>query len=191
MRLIPMRSNERLELYSSLPLDECARRISDAIDSERSPLFSLVSLFGSHPVAGRVDGFSLSLRKRIGYRNSFQSHLTATMRAEGSGTLVSGEFAMHPFVRVFMTIWFSGVILIGGTMFIVATGAFLFGSPPRGNNAWVGIFVPPVMVAFGFALVRFGRYLARDEARFITEFLVRVLNANDRKASSIAESSES
>ncbi len=174
--------NERLELYSPLPPDECAKRLSEAIDSERSALFSFLSLFGSHPVAGHVDVSSLKLRKRIRHNNSFQSYLTATMRPEGSGTVISGDFAMHPFVWVFLAIWFTGVTLIGGAVFIVTVGAYISGSPLRGDKAWMGVVSPLVVIGFGLALVRFGRFLARNEVRFIKDFLMQALNASDRNA---------
>jgi len=126
----------------------------------------------------------LRLRKRIGYRNSFQSFLAATLRPEAGGTVISGEVAMHPFVRVFMLIWFGGVILIGGTMFVATVGTMLFGSGSQYQNAWMGAVIPPILLAFGFGLVRFGRYLARDETRFLTGFLIQTLNAHaqDRAA---------
>jgi hypothetical protein len=154
------------------------------MDTERSALFSLTSLFGSRAVIGRVTDTSLRLRKRIRYRNSFQSHLTATLRPEAGGTVISGEVAMHPFVRVFMFIWFGGVILIGGTMFVAAIGTIFFGSGSQHQNAWMGAVIPPVMLVFGFGLLRFGRYLARDETRFLTDFLIQTLKAHaqDRAA---------
>lgn len=174
--------NERLELYSPLSPEECARRISDAMDSERSALFSDALQFGSRPVAGRVDACSIKLRKRIRYRNAFQSFLTAKMHPEGSGTIVSGEFAMQPFMRVILRIWSGSVILIGGAFFVATVSAYLFSSTPRGDNAWIIAVVPLGMIVSGFAIVRFGRYLARNEARFITDFLIHALNANDRNA---------
>src|SRR4051812_21410120 len=122
-----MNSN-RIELIAPLPPAECASRLKAVIDTERSALFSFAGLFGSRPVVGRVTESSLRLRKRIGYRNSFQSFLTATMRPEAGGTLISGDVAMHPFVRVFMFVWFGGVVLIGGTMFLATVGSLLFGS---------------------------------------------------------------
>jgi len=154
------------------------------MDTESSGLFSLAGLFGSKPVVGRVTETSLRLRKRIGYRNSFQSFLAATLRPEAGGTVISGEVAMHPFVRVFMLIWFGGVILIGGTMFVATVGTMLFGSGSQYQNAWMGAVIPPILLAFGFGLVRFGRYLARDETRFLTGFLIQTLNAHaqDRAA---------
>ena len=154
------------------------------MDAEPSAFFSLASSFGSKPVVGRITETSLRLRKRIGYRNSFQSFLAATLRPEAGGTVISGEVGMHEFVKVFMFIWFGGVILIGGTMFVATVGKILFGSGNQHENVWMGVVIPPVMLIFGFGLVRFGRYLARDEARFLTDFLVQTLNAHpqDRAA---------
>ena len=91
---------------------------------------------------------------------------------------------MHAFVRVFMCIWFGGVILIGGTGFVVTVGTIFFGSSSQHQNSWMGVVIPPVMLVFGFGLVRFGHYLARDETRFLTDFLLQTLNAHaqDRAA---------
>jgi len=172
--------NERLEIHSPLPPDECAKRISAAIDSERSALFSFSSLFGSRPVVGRVDSSSFRLRKRIAYRNSFQTFLTATMRSEGAGTVIQGEFAMHAFTRVFMPIWFGGVLLIGGTGFVISLVAMFTHSSEQHQGSWPFLLIPPGMLLFGFLLIRFGRYIARDEARFLTEFLRHTLDANDQ-----------
>jgi hypothetical protein len=102
------------------------------------------------------------------------------MRPEAAGTVISGEVAMHPFVRVFMFVWFGGVVLIGGTMFIATVGSLLFGSERQSQNAWLGAVIPPAMLVFGFGLVRFGGYLARDETRFLRDFLIQTLNAHER-----------
>jgi hypothetical protein len=176
--------SNRIQLFSPLPPAECVSRLAAAMDTERSALFSLAGLFGSRPVVGRVTETSLRLRKRIGYRNSFQSYLAATLRSEAGGTVISGEVAMHPFVRVFMFIWFSGVVLIGGTMFVATVGTMLFSAGSQHQNAWMGAVIPPLMLAFGFGLVRFGRYLARDETRFLRDFLIQTLDAHaqDRAA---------
>ena len=174
----------RIQLFSPLPPAECVSRLVAVMDTEQSAIFSLAGLFGSKPVIGRVTETSLQLRKRIGYRNSFQSFLAATLRPEAGGTVISGEVAMHAFVKVFMFIWFGGVILIGGTAFVVTAGTIFFGSSSQHQNAWMGAVIPTVMLLFGFGLVRFGRFLARDEARFLTDFLMQTLNAHaqDRAA---------
>jgi len=172
-----MNSN-RIELLTPLTPEECASRLMAVIDTERSALFSFAALFGTRPVIGRVTDSSLRLRKRIGYRNSFQSFLTATMRREAEGTVISGEVAMHPFVRIFMIIWFSGVILIGGTIFLVTIGSLISHSAHQQQNAWVGAVIFPAMLVFGYGLIQFGRYLARGEAPFLEDFLIQTLGAH-------------
>jgi hypothetical protein len=173
-------NSDRIQLLTPLTPTECALRLTAAIDAERSAFFSLAGLLGSKPVAGRVTESSLRLRKRIGYRNSFQSFLTATMQQELGGTVISGEVGMHPFVRVSMFIWFGGVILIGGTIFAASISSMIFGSGSLRQNAWLGAVIPPVMLAFGYGLIRFGRYLARHDARFLTDFLIQTLDARER-----------
>jgi len=170
----------RIQLLTPLTPAECASRLTASIDTERSALFSFVGMFGSRPVVGRVTESSFRIRKSIGYRNSFQSVLTATMRWEAGATVISGEVAMHPFVRVFMFIWFGGVILIGGTIFLAGIGSMISGSSSQQQKAWLGVVIPPVMLAFGYGLIRFGRYLARHEASFLTDFLIRTLDAHER-----------
>lgn len=173
-------NSNRIQLLSPLTPAECVSRLAGVIDTERSAIFSLAR---SRPVVGRVTDSFLRLRKRIRYRNSFQSFLTATMRPEAGGTLISGEVAMHPFVRVFMFMWLGGVLLIGGTMFLATVGSMVIGSGSHHQNAWMGVVIPPVMLAFGFGLVCFGRYLAREEARFLKDFLIRTLDVHDQNRS--------
>lgn len=167
----------RFDLRTSLTPAECVSRITAATDIVSLVPLSLSGMFGSKPVIGRVTESSLRLRKRIKYRNSFQSFLTATLRRDNGGTIISGRVAMHPFVRVFMFIWFGGGILIGGTIFVIAIGSMVFGSGRQPEGAWLGIVMPPVLLAFGYGLVRFGRYLARHEATFLTDFLIETLEA--------------
>jgi hypothetical protein len=173
-------SDSEMRLFSPFSPVECVSRLEAVIDTERSALFSLGGLFGSRPVVGRVNGSSLRLHKRIGYRNSFQIFLTATMQAEAGGTLISGGFAMHPFVRVFMLIWFGSVILIGGSIFVAIVRGVLSGTGSNRHNMWVGLVVPPAMLVFGVVLLRVGRFLARNESRFLTDFLIETLNARNQ-----------
>lgn len=170
-----MNSN-RIQLLAPLTPAECASRLSVAIDAERLTMFSVAGWSGSRPVVGRVTNSSLRLRKRLKYRNSFQSFLTATMRPEAGGTLISGEVAMHPFIRVFMVVWLGNVGLIGVLMLLVTISSMMMGSDHADQDAWMGVVIPAVMFAFGFGLVGFGRYLARDEGRFLTNFLMQTLD---------------
>ena len=154
-----------------------------AIDTEKIALLSIAALWGSKTVTGQVKESSFRLRKRIGYRNSFQCFLTGSMRSAPGGTAINCSAAMHPFVKIFMTVWFCGVVCIGFIIFVSSLQGILSGSGQYARNAWLGIFFPFVMLAFGFGLVKLGRHFARDDARFLTDFLVRTLDAREQVAS--------
>ena len=174
---MPDRNPGKIEVFSPYSPDECASRVTAAIDDET--LFWLRGWFGSKPVIGRVSGLTLKLHKRIRYRNSFQRFFTATMRPHDGGTIISGTFGMHPFVRIFMLIWFGGLITVGtGLVASVINGSFRSSSGPNGN--FLGAAIPLGMLIFGIGLVRFGLFLARNEARFITDFLIQTLNGEER-----------
>ena len=55
------------------------------------------------------------------------------------------------------------------------------GSGSQQQNAWLGAVNPPVMLVFGYGLIRIGRYLARHEARFLADFLIQTLDAHEQK----------
>jgi hypothetical protein len=79
---------------------------------------------------------------------------------------------------VFCVVWLVGVVLIGGAIF-VGSSVSLIGSPVAASQgSWVGLIVPPFMVAFFVALLSFGRYLARDERDFLLQFLHRIIGAH-------------
>ena len=161
---------------------ECASLLTAAIDSEWSAAFTLFPSAGAKPVIGKASETKLRLRKRIGYRNSFQSHLRASMQRSAEGTVISGTAGMNPFVPVIMGIWFAGVILIGGAASFRTVSSMFSGAGDLHPNAWIGIVGPLTMVTFGVVIVGIGLYGARDEARFLTDFLVTTLNARDRTA---------
>jgi hypothetical protein len=158
-----------IEVVSPFPPDECAARLLAAIDQE-----GFLSWRGSRPVIGRVSGRSVRLRKRIRYRSSFQTFLTGTLEPQGEGSVFRGTAGMHPFVPIFMAIWFAGVgIAWVGTALVAAIQGLLgAGGQPAGV-----VILTSVMMAFGVALVCAGRLLARGEEPFLVAFVADVLAA--------------
>ncbi len=93
--------------------------------------------------------------------------------------MIQGVFGMHTFVQVFMAIWFGGVLFFA----VIAALALLFlprESHPTDSSRWLLIFVPAVMLVLGAGMVRFGCWLAREEAPFLANFLRTVLEAKDQ-----------
>ncbi len=162
-------TSERLDLLSPYPPLECAARLTAAIDLDR--FLSLSAAFGSKPIIGKVDESSLQLRKRIGYRNSFQTHFTGTMRAEGRGARIMGTFGPHPATRIFL---FFALGFVG--LFEIVTLASLFYEGFSNRDSAFLILVPLGLMGMMYAIFRFGRFLARHEAQFIADFLRRTLN---------------
>jgi hypothetical protein len=155
-----------VELMSSLLPDECVARLRGAIDPEW-----LFFAFGSKPVIGWVFRRRVFLRKRIGYRNSFQTILIGRVEPHGEGSVLRGTARIHPVVVVGMTVWF-GALVCGGVMYCVAwVQGGLVGDPPLGLAALA------LMGVFGALVVLLGRYLARAEWQFLVAFLAGLLEA--------------
>ncbi|NJD06063.1 MAG: hypothetical protein FIA97_06145 [Methylococcaceae bacterium] len=174
-----MRPNH-IQLLTPLTPAQCVERLTAVVDLERSGLFSGFGGSGVNPVIGEVTESTLRLRKRIGYRNSFQTLLTATLRPGAEGTVVSGDLGIHPVIRTFMFVWFAIVIVTGAPAYLGLFGPVICGPAMVEENAWIGLLIPPAMLVFGLVAVTLGRRLARQEAAFLMEFLIRNLDARER-----------
>ncbi|MGD9367727.1 MAG: hypothetical protein PVH87_18650 [Desulfobacteraceae bacterium] len=140
---------------------------------------SFFSQSGSKPIAGKVTRTSINIRKVISYRNSFQIMLKASLKEDSGGTTIICRFGLHTFVKFFMYFWFGFIVLFGGIFWIVVVGAhILTGKIPEGE-AWMGVLIPPILVVFGIGLLKFGKYLSKDEPGFLKDFLINLLDAKE------------
>jgi len=144
-----------IELVTSMPLEECARRLREALASGR--------------VRGRFDGTKLIAAKTISYRNSFQPRLLANLVEENGQTHIRCKFGMHPFVIVFMMMWLLFLFFSGGGAAVVAIVEFVTGSPSE--STWAGGLFPGMMMMLGLGLVAVGRIVARGEKEFLIAFV--------------------
>jgi hypothetical protein len=151
-------------LVSPLAPEECSLRIAAGINR---PFMGMV--FGPKPVTGYVKRSKLWLRKRIWYGNSFQTYLYATIEANpAGGSVLSGEFRVHPLMQMAMNLWFAGVFVLCAIL-LIQEGKGMFAG--RVGSTVLG------MPIFGWVLFRSGRYLARNEACFLTGFLLCTIDA--------------
>ena len=169
-------NSKRIKLRTALTPADCVSRLAEVIDTDGSLFASRMDLAGSKPLMGRLDESSLFVRKRIGYRNSFQSLLKATIRPDAAGPVISGKIMIHPFIQMFMFAWF----LISGTMLIMRAAPVL-GLGNSGQNTGMAMIIPLFMLVFGIGLILFGRHVARDEAPFLIDVLIRTLDARGQK----------
>lgn len=130
-------------------------------------MWSMSGHAGERTILGKFDGNRFRLQMRRFYRNSFAPFFYGEVRAIDSGSELSGDFKLHPFVRVFFGIWMTGATL--GAM------ALTVGGLAQGHAERVGplIALPFALPLFGFGMLRFGRWLARNEAPSIVRFLKR------------------
>ena len=162
-----------VELASPLTLEDCRHRLKDEMDDP-------FRLFGKKKIIGRIGDHRLSARKRIRYRNSFQTVLRAGLDEQFGQTRFHCRFSMHPFVIAFMTVWF-GFIGLGclAALIHVAVRSGQSGKtyPTDLASALAGGLIPAGMFVFGIFMVRFCRYLARDEQSFLIDFLQTTVDA--------------
>ena len=144
-----------IELVTSLPMEECARRLREAL--------------ATGAVRGRFDGTKLIVTKTISYRNSFQTRLVANLAEVNGQTHLRCKFGMHPLVIVFMMIWLWFLFSAGGGMVFAAMAALLMGSPTEDN--WAGGLFPGIMMMFGLGVMAVGRIIARGEKGFLIAFV--------------------
>jgi hypothetical protein len=168
------KSNNRKTIFlSPHSMEECHKRLKGSVDT------SFFLHFSSKQVAGKVSKELISIRKRINYGNSFQTVLKASLKPSENGTELLFTIGLHPFVKIFMSIWFGGLFVIGGLIFIITLSSLFEKNASADSGMIMGILIPPGMAIFGIALLKFGRYLARNESAFLKTFLVHLLDAKE------------
>jgi len=143
-------------ILSPLSKEECYSRIKESIDT------SFFSVFGSKPLAGKISENSAQIRKRINYQNSFQTQLTAKFIASPKGTKIEGYFGIHKLVKF---------LIASIICFLVLTEIAISRLSSIGG---IALIVSCCCVIF------IGKYIARDEASFIKDYLIDLLETNEK-----------
>lgn len=156
----------RHELSSPHSTEEIYRRLSKSVGW---PVFS------DRAIVGVYDRRGFQLRVNNWYRNSFQTILYGSMRANGSATRLVCTARMGTFVIAFMAVWFTGVFLIGGAVALTALARMLDGDMHTQNLGGVAVFA--LMLAFGVGLIYVCRSLARNEEPKLLAFLEETIDA--------------
>jgi hypothetical protein len=160
-----------LELHSPLPPAECLTRLKAASDPQWK-------LFGSRPVLGDVWRGRFFGYKRIVYGNAFHTFVfVRPLPAARGGSWVEVRFGISPFARVFMALWWAGVGLICTLMLLYAIAAYTTGTARWSDLIF--LLSPPVFIGGAFGMVRFLRWLGREEPAFLERFVRETLAIGD------------
>jgi len=152
-------SPTRIEFSTPLPLDECERRLRDAVDTRRFTFWS-ESHYTQTEVVGSVTGNSFKIRKRGRQANSFAPVLAGRMESAPSGTVVKARFRMPLFTLVFMFV------------FPIFAASFM-----SAGFGWAPIIIPLVIAASLFLMYAATRKHASQERTYLRDFLLATLNA--------------
>jgi hypothetical protein len=160
------------ELYGSVPASfpavgsvEQATRALSAVTPRLGFTFRR-----SGVVAGRVSGRRVVLRRARPSANPFAPEFRGRFNVESGRAVLSGNFALNPFVRAFMTVWFAffGFAALAG----LAVGAAL------SAQRWLGIvagaayaFAAVAFAYLGLVIVRLSKRLVRDDPEFISNHI--------------------
>ena len=136
-----------------------------AVEPERLFRFGAAT----RPFEGQVGDRVFDVRRVIGYRNSFRPRIRGHINAVAEGSRIAVSMSLHPLVFVFVMIWLIGVAS--------ACVVFLIAHVRRSGSS-LAVFVPAIMVIFGWALVAGG---FTYEARKAELLLASVMTAGPRE----------
>lgn len=113
----------------------------------------------------KINKNTFRLQKHRRYRNSYAPLFYGILVKKHENTVIEGQFHMHPFVRFFMFIWFTGIILEGGI--ILFKTQFMI----------IGLLSQIIFIIFGIGLIKIGNFFGRNEKKYMIEFIEKTLKA--------------
>jgi hypothetical protein len=165
---------ERRRLMTKLSPDECHERLKPYVVSWGSSDAWFGTRRRERPVYGSVSTRGFSLMKRHSYRNSFKTQAVGRFESAAGGTHITLRLSMHPFIMVFLII---GCVFCA--LFLGVLVQQWLSEPISLDARWlISLIVPAGWVA----LPIFGRWMARDEASFLIQFLAETLVAHELPA---------
>ncbi len=173
----------QLTLFSPYGADDCAKRISTAIDNDNSIASVSREFNGSHDLIGRAADGTMCLRKRLPSSYSFYGALfkpifNGTLKPHGAGAVIEGVCAMHGFGRGFVKLFCWGMISVLLLMWVLVLVKILIGNAQPGA-AW-GLAIIPALIGAGYLYGRWMKRLAQADVVFMTQFLRENLRASDQ-----------
>jgi hypothetical protein len=131
---------------------EMARQKLAGVIEPRRMRFGLLSRGHHKPYQGEISGDQFKISRIIYYRNSFLHVISGKLEPDLKGTRLDIKMGLHPFVVVFMAVWFGGVGLAVMATSFAAFSAFTQG----GGRAVTPLFpflIPWGMLIFGYLMV--------------------------------------
>lgn len=154
---------EPRDFVSAFGIDESVERLGAA--TGRSVLSSLTSQMA----VGKVTESRVALQRAIPMvGNSFKPFFIGSFVRDGDRVLLRGRFTMSRATKVFMSIWFGFI----GLWTVIALLGLLAPNPAPWWFPLAGLG----MLGAGVALVRAGKWFARNDAAWLSEVIQDALS---------------
>ncbi len=157
---------DRFELYSDQPAGALAERLKAHVTDQKFWIFSKPD----QPYQGECSETGFRLRPVTGYQNDFAPVIIGRFESGGYNTRIDVTQRPKAFILVFMTVWFSMVILVGGLLFVIPQSQIEGDGP-----AWLARVVPLGMLVAGAVMTNGGFWW---EARKTRERLSVIFGAS-------------
>lgn len=156
--------SEIVEFKSAYGLAESVERLRNATKR------SIFSALARQEAVGTVKPERVSLRRVIPMTgNSHKPYFCGQFLERDGQVFLSGRFGMHWLVKVFMVMWFGFALVMCG---LFALGA---GTVPKEKIGMV--LIPFGLVLWGVLVTRFGQWLARNDAAWLSNIISVALSA--------------
>jgi len=158
-------------MHSSLTPDAFSEALRRAIDPEHRAL-RLSGYEGDRPIHGEVKGNTFRLQKRRISNNDFAGHFFGTAEPEPGGCKIEAYFAPRLWARYFMRFWVAFAVITGVPLLVSSLREVV--AHGMGDDQWVGILVPLVLIFVGTVLPRWTQRFGRGDRRMMIEFVSQV-----------------
>jgi len=158
-------------LYGSTPAEfVSAYGVSESVERlVAATKRSVFSSLGETSAVGTVTESAVKLQRVIPMMsNSFKPFFVGRFEVRDGVTVLTGRFTMSLFVKIFMTIWFGMLFLIGGA--ITLSGIKRQGSAPS-----LVVVQPLLMVGGGILVLAAGKWLSRNDVVWLSAVIGRAL----------------
>ncbi len=154
--------SETVEFQSAYGLAESVERLRSV-----TRRLSIFSVFGQQTAAGSVKESRVSLRRVIPLvGNSFKPLFKGHFEQRKGTVVLIGQFRMSWFVRLFMGIWFAGIIAITASSIL---------EPARCSRGTPILLVSAAMLVAATGLVSLGAWFSRNDPAWLSNVIRHAL----------------
>jgi hypothetical protein len=163
-----------MKLRTKLFMADCRTRLGSGTDLGGMALSWDAASPGA--VVGEFRGPKFRLHTKKYYSNSFTPFFYGKLTEADGGTVLEGDFRLHPFIKLFLLFWIAFLLLFGASAIIVPAQVHPASGISRGWF-YAGL---ALLAVLGVGIVQLGSWLARGEREVIHSFLKSTLEADDQ-----------